>query len=188
MQLPDKYSRQGSNGSLQGQLQSRSRNAKHLPLPPPASPCLSLSPLVSPGLPCLTLLPLIYYCPHLPLLPLLFLSSVGHWCLPLPLPFFDSYPHIPLVLLERQKPGATLLLLQQLESDNLVFSHTSRNVSTTTGCIAMKCGTNIHDGQRMNSYDFLCSFDFYLVQPTIKSFHLSNGWAFIIARESIIIN
>lgn len=37
IQLLDKYSSRGSTGSLQGQLQTRSRNAKHLPQPLPVS-------------------------------------------------------------------------------------------------------------------------------------------------------
>lgn len=47
IQLLDKYSSQGSSGSLQEQLQTQSCNAKHLSQPLPASSALLLSPPAS---------------------------------------------------------------------------------------------------------------------------------------------
>lgn len=103
IQLLDKYSSQDFNGSLQGQQQTRSCNAKHLSQPLPASPCLPWSTTVSP---CLSLRPLVYYCLHLPLPspPL----SVSHGLLMFPLasPCFHSVPHIPLALFGHQRLDA----------------------------------------------------------------------------------
>ncbi len=89
IQLLDKYSSQGSNGSLQGQQHTRSCNAKHLPQPLPASPlvyhCLPLPLPASSGL---------LLSPPAPSLPssFCFLWSIDvSPCLPL-FPFRPSHP------------------------------------------------------------------------------------------------